>query len=274
MVKAILFDLDDTLLWDKKSIKEAFKATCELAKAKYHIDSGLLEEKVRENARELYASYDTYAFTKDIGINPFEGLWGNFADEGESFRKLKAIVPTYRRESWIKGLKAMGIDDSSFGATLAETFPTMRKKMPFVYDDTYPVLDQLKGKFQLLLLTNGSPDLQQAKLDLTPKLATYFDHIIVSGDFGKGKPDPEIFDYALKHLPVKKDEAIMVGDNLMTDILGASRAGVDSVWVNRNGGLKQGEVMPTYEIADLEGLLPIVEGLQSGKLAKHSVRQC
>lgn len=260
-MKAILFDLDDTLLWDNKSISEAFRATCELAAKKYHIDPAALEVNVRENARELYASYDTYAFTKEIGINPFEGLWGNFDDEGESFRKLKVIAPVYRRDAWTTGLKAVGIDDAAFGYELAETFPKMRKKMPFVFEDTFRVLDQLKGKYQLLLLTNGSPDLQQTKLEITPDLAAFFDQIVVSGAFGKGKPDPAIFEHALNRLSVKKEEAIMVGDNLMTDILGASRAGIASVWVNRDRRERQ-EVVPTYVIASLKGLLPIIEDME------------
>ncbi|MBP1947482.1 HAD family hydrolase [Virgibacillus litoralis] len=258
MIKALLFDLDDTLLWDKKSVKEAFKATCELAKQKYDTDPVKLEEKVRENARELYASYDTYAFTKMIGINPFEGLWGDFRDEGESFHKLKEIVPEYRKEAWTRGLHDLEVDDPDFGYQLAETFPAMRKKNAFVYEDSFEVLDQLKEEYQLLMLTNGSPELQQTKLDITPKLMTYFEHIVVSGAFGKGKPDPAIFEHALELLAVQKDEVLMVGDNLSTDILGAERAGIDSVWVNRHGK-EPNDVIPTYEIGALKELLPLLK---------------
>ncbi len=258
MIKALIFDLDDTLLWDKKSVKEAFKATCDLAKQKYKIDPVKLEEKVRENARELYASYDTFAFTKMIGINPFEGLWGNFRDEGESFHKLKEIVPEYRKEAWTKGLHDLGVDDSDFGYLLAEIFPTMRKENAFVYEDSFAVLDKLKGDYQLLLLTNGSPELQQTKLDITPQLMTYFEHIVVSGSFGKGKPDPAIFEHALKLLAVQKGEVLMVGDNLNTDILGAERAGIDSVWVNRHDK-ERNDVTPTYEIGALKELLPLLK---------------
>ncbi|MGY0694447.1 HAD family hydrolase [Virgibacillus sp. FSP13] len=261
MIKAILFDLDDTLLWDNKSINEAFKATCKPVLDKYALNPILLEEKVKENARQLYASYDTYDFTQKIGINPFEGLWGNFLDEGETFHKLRKLAPEYRKEAWTLGLKDAGIDDSQLGYELGETFPRMRKQMPFVFDDTFRVLDQLKADYHLLLLTNGSPDLQQTKLDLTPKLAPYFDHIVVSGAFGKGKPDPAIFEHALKLLSVQKGEAVMVGDNIMTDIFGASRAGITSVWVNRNKRKRQ-EVTPDFEIADLEGVLSVISGLK------------
>ncbi|QTN01645.1 HAD-IA family hydrolase [Sediminibacillus dalangtanensis] len=248
-----MFDLDDTLLWDKRSVEEAFKATCLTAAKKYGIDPDLLEEKVREQARELYAGYETYSFTKAIGINPFEGLWGEFTEDEDNFRKMNELMPTYRKQAWTKGLKAVGIDDPWLGAQLAEQFPQERKKYPFTYEETFRVLDQLKGKYRLLLLTNGSPDLQQSKLDLTPEIAPYFDHIVISGQFGSGKPNPAIFEHALKLLSLDKDEVIMVGDNLWTDILGASRAGIKSVWINRLGK-ETDEVVPDYEISSLDEL--------------------
>ncbi|OZU87155.1 haloacid dehalogenase [Virgibacillus indicus] len=258
MLKAIIFDLDDTLLWDNKSVKEAFVLTCKLAEEKYGLNTEELEGKVKENARKLYASYDTYEFTQMIGINPFEGLWGNFSDAGESFHRLKEIVPSYRKDTWTRSLQDMGIDDPEFGYVLAETFPVKRKENAFVYEDSFSVLDQLKGKYQLLLLTNGSPDLQQTKLRLTPEFTPYFEHIVVSGAFGKGKPDPAIFEHALELLSVEKEEVLMVGDNLNTDILGANSAGIDSVWVNRHQR-KSSDITPTYEINHLEDLLPLIK---------------
>ncbi|WP_164216011.1 HAD family hydrolase [Virgibacillus sp. YIM 98842] len=264
MVKAILFDLDDTLLWDEKSVKEAFKATCQLAEKKFGIHPDILEEHVQKNARELYASYETYPFTKMIGINPFEGLWGDFSDEGEDFQKLNRLAPGYRKEAWTRGLYDAGADDPDFGHKLAEAFPVNRRKYAFVYEDTFSVLDQLKNDYRLLLLTNGSPDLQNTKLEITPELVPYFDHIVISGDFGKGKPDPSIFLYALKQLGVESEEALMVGDNLMTDILGASKAGIDSVWVNRQGK-EHSDVVPTYEISQLEELLLLLDDMDRRK---------
>ena len=88
----------------------------------------------------------------------------------------------------------------------------------------------------------------------------YFDEIVISGAFGRGKPDPTIFEHALERMGLNKDEAIMVGDNLMTDILGASRAGIKSVWINRHDK-ERNEVVPDYEITHLEELYPILEEL-------------
>ncbi|MGM8213216.1 HAD family hydrolase [Virgibacillus sp. W0430] len=260
MIKAIIFDLDDTLLWDERSVQEAFKKTCEIANKKYNVDPELLEEKVRQQARKLYATYETYDFTKNIGINPFEGLWGDFDDAGESFQKMKEIVPHYRTNAWTRGLKEVGIEDEAFGYELAETFPVKRKESVFVYEETFTVLDQLKGKYKLALLTNGSPSLQQTKLEITPELVPYFDPIIISGNFGSGKPDPAIFTHALEELDVRANEAIMVGDNLMTDILGASKVEIASVWINHHDKVSD-KVKPTYEITRLKEVLPLVNDL-------------
>ncbi|SOC16734.1 putative hydrolase of the HAD superfamily [Ureibacillus xyleni] len=250
-INTIIFDLDDTLLWDKKSIKTAFEKTCEYAATKYDVDPEKLEETVRVEARKLYEAYETYDYTVLIGINPFEGLWGTFDDPTDSFQKMKEIVPTYRKDAWTNGLKSLGIEDAQFGAELGERFVEERKKSPFVYEDTYKVLDELKGQYKLVLLTNGAPSLQNLKLEITPEIPPYFDHIIISGDFGKGKPDASLFEYMMDKAGITAEEGIMVGDNLNTDILGSSRIGMKNVWINREDNKNESPVKPTFEVKSL-----------------------
>lgn len=260
-INTIIFDLDDTLLWDKKSVKTAFEKTCEYAATLHNVNPAELEEAVRKEARALYEGYETYDYTVLIGINPFEGLWGTFDDPTEHFQKMKNIVPGYRAEAWTKGLAALGIDDAQLGAELGERFVAERKVSPFLYEDTFDVLDKLKGKYQLVLLTNGAPSLQNLKLEITPEIVPYFDHIIISGDFGKGKPDASIFEYVMEKASITADDAIMVGDNLNTDILGSSRVGMRNVWINRENNAPNGVVTPTYEVDSLTALLELVNKL-------------
>lgn len=260
-IKTIIFDLDDTLLWDQKSVKTAFEKTCEYAATKYEVKPDQLEEAVRSAAREFYQGYETFDYTVLIGINPFEGLWGTFDDPTESFQKMKELVPGYRANAWKNGLQALGIADEAFGKELGERFVEERKKAPFLYEDTFTVLDELKGNYQLVLLTNGAPSLQNLKLKITPEIAPYFDHIIISGDFGKGKPDSSIFEHVMEVAGVTADEGIMVGDNLMTDILGSSRVGMRNVWINRENKPKNPEVTPTYEVTSLTEFLELVKKL-------------
>lgn len=259
-IKAVLFDLDDTLLWDERSVAESFQDTCREAAKVYDVDPAQLEEAVKREARKLYASYPTYDFTLNIGINPFEGLWANFNDDdSEQFKQLKQLAPQYRRAAWTNGLKAVGIDDAELGKRLGEFFAATRRQKPYVYDETYEVLEQLKGKVKLLLLTNGSPELQQEKLSGVPQLAPYFDHIVVSGAFGQGKPAAAIFHHCMELLDIDAAEGIMVGDKLTTDIKGALGVGMTAVWINRHGIERTDDIVPDYEIQSLRQLMPLID---------------
>src|SRR5690625_7964560 len=97
------------------------------------------------------------------------------------------------------------------------------------------------------MLTNGAPSLQYEKLKLSPELSPYFDYIVISGEFGEGKPEPAIFEHAINLLEVEKDETIMVGNNPQSDILSATRAGIDSIWFNHHNE-EIDEVTTTYEV--------------------------
>lgn len=261
-IKTVIFDLDDTLLWDKKSIADAFAKTCVYAAEKYaQIEPATLEAYVREAARALYEGYETYDYTVQIGINPFEGLWGHFDDPTDGFQQMKVVVPQYRRDAWTQGLAKYGIEDAAFGAELGEKFIAFRIESPCVYEETYAVLDALKDQYQLILLTNGAPSLQNKKLEITPELVPYFDKIIISGDFGIGKPDKSIFEHVLTFAKGNADECIMVGDNLMTDILGSSRVNMRNVWINREDKAPSDVVTPTYEIDTLTKLQPLLASL-------------
>lgn len=257
MLKTICFDLDDTLLWDKKSIQTAFDRTCESVTG---IDASALEEAVRFAAKKLYPSYPTYEHTQMIGINPFEGLWGTFDDPGEAFQKMKTTIPEYQFNTWKHGLNALGIDDDALAKSLSERFILERMKHPFTYEETFDVLDELKDDYTLLLLTNGAPSLQRLKLEITPEITERFDHIVISGEFGRGKPDPAIFEYALSLADTNKAEAIMIGDNLNTDILGSNRLGMKNIWINHHNQTAK-DVQPTYEVTRLKEVLPIIKSL-------------
>src|SRR5699024_9935678 len=139
MLKSVMFDLDDTLLWDEKSIEKAFEATCEIAANKYNIDPKELEKNVRISAEAIYPQYET----------------------------LQSIQADYRKTSWENGLKALNINDEELAVELAEVFPKERRKHIYLYEETLTVLDELKKKHKLLMLTNGAPSLQYEKLKLS-----------------------------------------------------------------------------------------------------------
>ncbi|MFD2704520.1 HAD family hydrolase [Salibacterium lacus] len=259
MANALLFDLDDTLLWDKKSVKEALRAVCMEAGEITGVDPAVFENTVRETAEQLYAEYESYSFTQQIGINPFEGLWGTFPDKiDKGFRKMNSEMPDYQQRTWIESLRRHGIENAELGSRLAVRFPYHRRHLPYVYPDTFEMLAELKKDYHLLLLTNGAPSLQNTKLEMTPQLVPYFDYIVVSGAFGFGKPDPSIFRHSLRLLDAAPEDAVMIGDNLLTDIDGANKADIRSVWLNRTEKEPEHGIHFDHEIQSLTDLSTVL----------------
>jgi len=261
--KAIIFDLDNTLLWDERSIDEAFQATCTYAsKENAAIASAALEAAVREAALQLFESMEIYEWAHRIEVTYLEALWGRFEDSGgdAKLEKLAQLAPEYQREAWNRGLRQAGVSDPELARRLAVRFADERRKRPLVYDDTFEVIQRLADRgYKLLLLTNGAPDLQQEKVDSIPWLGGYFAHIVISGTFGAGKPAAAIFHHSLELLGISADEALMVGDNPDTDIKGANGIGMRSVWINRHRKAAPADNRPTYEIERLTELLDIVQ---------------
>lgn len=258
-IRAIWFDLDDTLLWDERSVEEAFTAACEYAQSIAGVEPVALEEAVRQAARDLYATYETYSFTQTIGINPFEALWAHFTGGNHpEFRMLQELAPRYRVAAWTLGLEALGVKDEALGQACAEQFMKERRNRPYVYEETFEVLEELRKSYKLLLLTNGAPCLQQEKLDGVPGIQSYFDHILISGQFAKGKPDTKIYEHGLKLLDINADEAIMIGDKLTTDIQGALNVGMHNAWINRMNKPLTGSAVPEHTITRLTDLYDVI----------------
>lgn len=255
MKKALIFDLDDTLLWDAKSVETALRFTCEAVGSDH---SNTLYEAIREEAPKLYKSYPFYPFSQQIGINPFEGLWGTFDDGTFDFPAMEQKIAEYQKTAWKNALYKIDSDDEQLALTLAKQFVAFRKENPFVYEETFEVLQEVAKDYKIGLLTNGAPSLQNTKLSLTPELATYVDAIVISGEVGIGKPDTTPFLEMLKKLDCLPNQAVMIGDNLQTDIRGANALEIDSVWINHHGVTPPADVHPTYTIHRLAELLHIL----------------
>ena len=101
-----------------------------------------------------------------------------------------------------------------------------------LHPDSLPCLDALDARIGVI--TNGSLPFQMAKIDgvgLTPRL----EHVIASGEVGVAKPDPRIFVVTCGVFGVEPADAVYVGDRLHTDAIGAARAGLLGVWLDRAG---------------------------------------
>jgi putative hydrolase of the HAD superfamily len=252
-IEAVILDLDDTLVVEQASASAAFLAACTLASDKYGVEADKLHQMVRQKARELWHASPARAYCVSIGISSWEGLWAGFQGDDPNLNILRKWAPGYRRESWLRALAEHGINELSFAERLVETFRREPRRLHIVFPDVERVLQQLRKTYQLALLTNGAPDLQREKLR-GAGLETYFDVIVISGDIGVGKPDPRVFAAVLDELAILPDMAVMVGDSLNRDILGARQAGLKGVWINRDMRKRDGSITPDCEIRSMSEL--------------------
>jgi putative hydrolase of the HAD superfamily len=100
-----------------------------------------------------------------------------------------------------------------------------------LFDGTIEILDYLKSKYQLHIITNGFSEIQANKIK-NSKIDAYFDKIITSDSVGVKKPNPKIFEYALKVANATKNESIMIGDSWEADIMGAKNFGIQPIYCN------------------------------------------
>jgi putative hydrolase of the HAD superfamily len=232
-IKAVIFDLDETLISEQASDSAALAAACELARERCGIDPLALAAAVRRRALELWQSAPTIEYCRAIGIASWEGLWGEFTGEDPNLRTLRARAPAHRLESWRRALIKQGVEDDRLARQLAEHLMVERRRTHQVFPDARPALEELRGRYRLGLITNGAPDVQRAKLDGSG-LERYFESVLVSGEVGFGKPDARIFELALEQLAVAAGEAVMVGDSVRRDVEGALAAGIGAVWITRS----------------------------------------
>lgn len=249
-VSALIFDLDDTIYSDVATANEAFLQTCELAKARHGVNPEELRATVREICRGFWQKSPGREYCVRIGISSWEGLWATFEGDGKDLQILREWAPIYRKNSWFESLRKFDIDNPEFAVELAEAFMVNRRKMHVLFDDVLPLLDNLKDKYKLGLLTNGAPDLQRTKIDGS-EIGGYFESIVVSGEVGVGKPDPRIFKMMLHQLGESPEKTIMIGNSLNSDVKGAQAAGIKAVWLNRSGKVRDDSIIPDWEISDL-----------------------
>ncbi|MGI6066343.1 MAG: HAD family hydrolase [Bacillota bacterium] len=255
IIKAIVFDLDDTLLEDEQNNKDAFFITCKLAQKKYkNIDIKKLYSSVEYQAEKLWSQYHLFKYLDNIQVSFWEGLCAGFHCNNQYFRQIRLWLPEYRHHTWSHALSAQNIFDLDLAKKLSENFILERTSRFNPFPEVITVLEKLSQRKQLAILTNGDPYLQWTKIS-NSGLNRYFDTVIISGTLGVGKPEPDIFLHTIKKLNLLPNNILMVGDNLERDVLGANKVGIKSVWINRKKKTNHTAVSPDLEISSLMDLL-------------------
>ncbi|CAH0551667.1 unnamed protein product [Brassicogethes aeneus] len=223
-IRAIFFDLDNTLIETRKADS---LACCKLAKQlkdKYAIPSEVCAHYLKEFRR--------CPDNTKMDLDSWRTLLWNQA-LGEEHNKLADVV--YKK--WLK----------------------LRYDCLALTHEVEHMLLKLRENYFLCLITNGPSAAQWEKVERLG-LKQYFDLILVSGDLPWEKPHHKIFEEACEFLVIKPHEAIMVGDKLHTDILGGIQAKLGgTVWVPfNNQKLQKSDPKPDYTIKKATDMLAVL----------------
>ncbi len=205
-IKAIFFDLDNTLL---DSAKAQTNAICEFKKF-----------------------YDIFSKTDDI---EFARLWDDIAEETYNRYLNKEITFEGMRTERMKKIfsyYSINITEEEAKEKF-EIYLNLYEKNWILYDDIEKNLEQLKDKYKLGIISNSDANQQRKKIVYTG-LNKYFSYFFISSEVGYSKPQKEIFEIACKTLKVKPENCIMIGDKYEVDIEGSINAGMQGIWINRN----------------------------------------
>ena len=225
----IFFDLDRTL-WDFDAAAEvAFERIYE----KYNLKSlGI------PSAHEFHEVYHP--------LN--EQLW-------VLYRADKITKDDLNRTRFVLPLEHYGIHDTDLADHLSEDYVYWSPRIVRLVPGTMELLEYLKPKYHLHLITNGFQEVQHTKLSGSG-MEPYFETLTVSEEVGVKKPNPEIFHYALRKAGAKAEESLMIGDEMAVDIDGARAAGMDTLLFHPTEDRVEGEC--TYEVRSLMEIIGLL----------------
>ncbi len=206
-IRHVFFDLDRTL-WDFETNSEA-----------------TLKELFKELELESKVGVTDNAFIKEYKrIN--EIFW-------EDYRNGVIEKETLRHARFEAALKYFGHEDQKLAATLGEEYIFRSPRKTGLVDGAIEVLDYLKPKYELHIITNGFDEVQHIKME-SSGLEPYFDKHITSEAAGAKKPSRIIFDYAAELTKARPHESIMIGDHFEADIEGAIGVNWKAVYYEPN----------------------------------------
>ena len=147
--------------------------------------------------------------------------------------------------------------DSSVAAAFNEEYQIRLGDTVVFYDNALETVQALKGKVLQCAVTNGTKVAQDRKLR-NSGLNKEFDHIFISEEIGIEKPNKGFFDVVFAEIgEFSRDEILIVGDSLTSDMQGGVNAGIKTCWFNPKGVENASKLQPDYEIRDIGEVLKI-----------------
>jgi 2-haloacid dehalogenase len=228
MIKVILWDIDGTLLDFEKAEKQAIRTCFEV----FHLG---------ECTDEMIARYSV--------IN--KGYWERL--ERKEMTKPQILVERFKEFFETEGIVTDCAErfNKEYQIRLGDTI--------CFRDDGYELVKNLKSEVKQYAVTNGTKVAQDKKLNKSG-LIDLFDGVFISEDIGVEKPDVKFFEHIWECIgQYEKDEVIIVGDSLTSDMRGGNNAGILCCWYNPKGLVNDKFIKINYEIKDLREILTIMD---------------
>lgn len=225
MRKAILFDLDDTLFDFHRSERESLEQTL-----------------------------------KSLGIIPNTEMIAYYSRVNDSQWKLlekgkitREQVLVRRFEIFFEGIGKKGMDP----VETRRRYEHNLSRSWYYIDGAEALLSELCRDYELYIVSNGTAAVQDGRI-ASSGIAKYFKDIFISQKIGCNKPDKRFFDLCLEKTDgLKKENALLIGDSLSSDIQGGKNAGIATLWYNPHNEKADGNIIPDYEVTSLD-MIPIV----------------
>ncbi|EIU6824443.1 HAD-IA family hydrolase [Vibrio parahaemolyticus] len=239
MLKAIFFDMDETLCGTSQADKAAgqkFSAWIQQTYPQVSDPQAFLQRYLQGVYKKLNAE-----FPQLVALLPDEN----------AFRC--GLIQTILAENGIH-------IDAEQAQQAQHYFDSARMGAFTFFPGVKEMLMDLRKHYKLVVITNGPIFSQHPKLKAT-QMDEWVDHIIVGGEEPEEKPAASIFQKALNLVDIKPEEALHIGDSLAADIEGANNIGILSVWVNATGASNPTEITPNFEIRETVELKEILKTL-------------
>jgi putative hydrolase of the HAD superfamily len=270
MMKVVFVDLDETLVAQERAFECAYQAVARLAADVAGVDVGSFAEAVPKVADACFGGLRAAEFVRRCRFGGRDVLWGDTgvgdaegqagAAASESLRQLGKEATAYRVAVWSSLLEEFGVRNTDLCGSLDARFRREMEAGIETFPDVPSALERLSRSYRLGVITNGLPLSQRRKLERLG-MARHFETLVASAEVGVGKPAGEIFRSALNRMRVAAGDALMVGDSLEGDVLGAQRAGMRAIWLRRGGQIGEGFADAVPVAADLQKLEAVLNSV-------------
>ncbi|MBL4625579.1 MAG: YjjG family noncanonical pyrimidine nucleotidase [Flavobacteriales bacterium] len=209
----------------------------------------------KEALTEIYGIYQL----KKKGVSSFEeflNVYYKINDNmWEQYRKGEITKDELRNDRFYKALIVFDLVDRDLANDIGNYYVKTSPYKTNLFSGCYEIMEKLKAKYALHIITNGFEEVQHIKLRES-RLRQYFGEVITSERAGFKKPEIGIFEYSLRLTGAKKEDSLMIGDGIETDIAGARMVGMDQMYFNPHRTTAM--VNSTYTVTHLSELLDVL----------------